>query len=532
METRPPTITRILVAVGFALSCFALALFLWITFGGPLPLKPEGYRFTVPFDEAAQLAVESDVRISGVPVGKVKAIELADNGRADATIELDSRYAPIPTDTRTMLRTKTLLGETFVELTPGDDQGPTLEEGGRLPEAQVAESVQLDEIWRTFDARTRSAFRVWMQGTAASLRGRGDDLSAVIAELAPFAEETNRLLRVLDSQSHAVSQLVHDGGTVFEALSDRQGQLQGLIKNSETVFSTTARRNRELAELFRILPTFQRESRSTLARLNRFARTADPLVQQLRPAARELSPTLIAAQKAAPDLKAFFVGLRGAINVSDTGFPALRRLLSDDFTPLLSRLGGSVGGQAPFLAHLNSIIEALGLYKHEITAFLGNAAAAVQYSQNADETQTPVKILRTTSPLNPESLASFDQRLTTNRANPYFEPLGYSRLAQGLESFANTPCGAGITGTLPPRAQVASDPNFQLNTHPNPINPAFSDPVNLYNRIKSFALGLPVTAGASSLNAVPAPPCVRQGDLRSIGRSPESTPYLHVRRQP
>ena len=133
METRPPTITRILVAIGFALSCFALALFLWITFGGPLPLKPEGYRFTVPFDEAAQLAVESDVRISGVPVGKVKVVELADNGRADATIELDSAYAPIPTDTRAMLRTKTLLGETFVELTPGDGQGDTLEEGGRLP---------------------------------------------------------------------------------------------------------------------------------------------------------------------------------------------------------------------------------------------------------------------------------------------------------------------------------------------------------------------------------------------------------------
>ena len=36
METRPPTVTRILVAIGFALSCFALALFLWIAFGGPL----------------------------------------------------------------------------------------------------------------------------------------------------------------------------------------------------------------------------------------------------------------------------------------------------------------------------------------------------------------------------------------------------------------------------------------------------------------------------------------------------------------
>jgi virulence factor Mce-like protein len=536
METRPPTITRILVAIGFALSCFALALFLWITFGGPLPLKPEGYRFTVPFDEATQLAVESDVRISGVPVGKVKAVELGDNGKADATIELDSRYAPIPKDTRAMLRTKTLLGETFVELTPGNGQGPTLEEGGTLPEAQVAPSVQLDEIWRTFNAKTRDAFRVWMQGTAAALKGRGPDLSAAIAELAPFAEETNSLLRVLDSQDQAVRQLVHNGGTVFQALSERQGQLRGLIQNTQAVFSTTARRNRDLAELFRILPTFQRESRLTLARLNRFARTADPLVQQLRPAARELSPTLDAAQKAAPDLKAFFdKGLRGAINVSDTGFPALRRLLSDDFTPLLSRLGGSVGSFDPYLAHLNSIIKLLGMYKHEITAFLGNAAAAVQYNINADEipgVRDSVHILRTTSPLNPESFASFDQRLSSNRANPYFKPLGYNQLANGLKTFANTPCGAGITATLPPRAKLVADPNFQAYATPNLLQPLAGDPANLYDRIKSYGFGLPITPGASSTSAVPAPPCAKQGNFRSVGRSPESTPYLHVRRQP
>ena len=68
------------------------------------------------------------------------------------------------------------------------------------------------------------------------------------------------------------------------------------------------------------------------------------------------------------------------------------------------------------------------MYKHEITAFLGNAAAAVQYdAERGRDCSTPVKILRTTSPLNPESLASFDQRLTTNRANPYFKPLGYNQ---------------------------------------------------------------------------------------------------------
>jgi phospholipid/cholesterol/gamma-HCH transport system substrate-binding protein len=417
-----------------------------------------------------------------------------------------------------------------VELTPGDGQGPTLEEGGHLDQGQVAESVQLDEIWRTFNDKTKNAFRVWMQGTSASLRGRGDDISAAIAELGPFAEETNRLLKVLDSQDRAVRQLVHHGGTVFDALAERQGQLRGLIQNSQAVFSTTARRNRELADLFRILPTFQQESRATLARLDTFAQNTDPLVQQLRPAARELSPTLVAAQKAAPDLEGFFKGLRGAINASDTGFPALRRLLSDDFTPLLTRLGASVGGREPFLAHLNSIIEVLGIYRHEITAFLGNTAAVVNFgTTEVAANSADVKVLRTTSPLNPESLASFDQRLTSNRANPYFKPLGYGRLGRGLRAFANTPCSAGINATLPPGSQVANDPNFQLHT-----SAMFPDPLDLYNRIKSYALGVNPAdfPGAVSTADVPAPRCPKQGPFESIGRSPESSSYLHVRREP
>ena len=376
METRPPTITRILVAIGFALSCFALALFLWITFGGPLPLKPEGYRVTVPFDEATQLAVESDVRISGVPVGKVKAVELADSGLAEATIELDSRYAPIPTDTRAMLRTKTLLGETFVELTPGDGQGETLEEGGDLPRAQVAESVQLDEIWRTFDTRTRSAFKVWMQGTAASLRGRGDDLSAAIAELGPFAEETNRLLRVLDSQRLAVRRLVHDGGTVFQALSERQGQLRGLIQNSEAVFSTTARRNQELADLFT-------DPAHLPARVARHPGAP----QQLRPEHRPARPAAPARGARAephpgrgPEGGARPRGVLQGAAAHDRrlghrlprGPQAAQRRPDAAADPARRRR------RVPTSRTSTRSSRCSGMYKHEITAFLGNAAAATQ----------------------------------------------------------------------------------------------------------------------------------------------------------
>src|SRR4029453_14627694 len=126
---------------------------LWATFGGPVPLKPEGYRIEIPFNEGTQLAVESDVRISNVSVGKVKSIDLADSGPnrdlAAREIEIDSTYAPTPADPTAMLGPKTRLGETYVEPPQGDRDRPTLSEGGSLPRAQVQPSVQLDEIFRT-----------------------------------------------------------------------------------------------------------------------------------------------------------------------------------------------------------------------------------------------------------------------------------------------------------------------------------------------------------------------------------------------
>ena len=83
MQKRAPTLGNILVIILFALSCFGLLLFLWESFGGPVPLKPKGYRFTVAFPRTLALAEQSDVRISGVDVGHVIALKLGD-GRAHA----------------------------------------------------------------------------------------------------------------------------------------------------------------------------------------------------------------------------------------------------------------------------------------------------------------------------------------------------------------------------------------------------------------------------------------------------------------
>src|SRR5271157_3108257 len=113
MQKRAPTLGNMFVIVLFVLSCFGLLLFLWESFGGPLPLKPKGYQFTVAIPHALPtLAEQSDVRISGVDVGHVIAIKTnKSTGLTVATVELSGRYAPIRANMHAILRQKTLLGE-------------------------------------------------------------------------------------------------------------------------------------------------------------------------------------------------------------------------------------------------------------------------------------------------------------------------------------------------------------------------------------------------------------------------------------
>ena len=500
MQKQAPSLGRILVMAGFALSCFGLLLFLWLAFGGPIPLQPKGYRFNVSFKEAGTLSPEADVRISGVSVGKVKVIH-ADKktGASDATIQLDTQYAPIPKDTKAILRQKTLLGETYVELTPGSKSAGTIPENGHLAAGAVSPTVELDEIFRAFDPKTRESFGIWMQQLALSSLGRGRDISDTIGNLAPFAEDTTKLLRILNAQETNVQGVVRDTGEVFDALSERDGQLRSLIENSNRVFATTAARNRELEETFRALPTFQRESTTTLARLTTFAKDTNPLVTQLRPAARQLAPTLEELAKLAPELKTLFTNLNPLFDVAKKGLPATEDFL-DELHPLLANF------DAP-LRQLNPPLLGLGQYTHELSAFFANTAAATQAT--TAEGSARVHYLRTTNPVNPENLAVYPARIATNRPNPYTFPDAFKSLATGLLSYETRQCASGPIPTLVTQPQPGL-----------PLDPLSLIPADLAANVEKFFFGPTAPNGA-----VAAPACKQQGKFPFGG---EVTQYPHV----
>jgi phospholipid/cholesterol/gamma-HCH transport system substrate-binding protein len=512
-----PSVGRIAAMVIFALSCFGLLLFLWLAFGGPVPLKPKGYRFEVSFPEATTLAKEADVRISGVPVGKVKDLQPdKKTGLTDVTIELQHQYAPIPSNTRAMLRQKTLLGETYVELSPGSRNAKAVPENGRLAEGNVAHTVELDEILRTFDKPTRQAFQSWMAEQAIAIGGHGEDLNNALGNLGPFAEDTARIAQILNSQSEAVKKLVSNTGVVFQALTERDDQLRSLIENSNKVFATTASRDKELQQAFVALPTFNRESAATLDRLTAFAHNANPVITDLRPAARQLTPTLKDLGAAAPDLKHLFQQLPALIEASKTGFPAAQKVLQQA-RPLIGEL-------APFSRQVTPILDFIGLYKRELTAFFANTVATTQ----AKDPGTRLHYLRVTNPINLENLAVYPRRLGTNRTNPYAKPDNFDHYRDGLFSYETRHCNRAvpITITNQPPTAPPSTPVPVSNPLIDQLTPQIEQqlrqlvPDSLINRLNTFVLDK-ITANGGG-----APKCRWQGKFNYGG---ETTQYPHVK---
>jgi phospholipid/cholesterol/gamma-HCH transport system substrate-binding protein len=307
---------------------------------------------------------EADVRMAGVNVGKVKQKELGPGGRTTrVTMEIDNRFAPIGRDARAILRQKSLLGESYVEITPGSPEAEDLDDGGTLPQSQVDDTVELDEVFRVFDPDTRKAFQEWLHEAGIATTGTfARDFNDSLGNAAPFFEGGADLLRPLAEQEVALRRVVRDTGRVFDAVSREDGQLRGLITGGEATFGALASRDDALAETFQVFPTFLRETRATLLRLEAFARNTDPLVRDLREPAQDLAPTLRDLGDLSPDLETLFRHFDPLVRASRRGVPAAERFLRGA-EPVLE-------ATHVFMPELNPILSYLSFARMQLAQFM------------------------------------------------------------------------------------------------------------------------------------------------------------------
>jgi phospholipid/cholesterol/gamma-HCH transport system substrate-binding protein len=441
MQKRAPTLANLIVIVLFALSCFGLLLFLWESFGGSVPLKPQGYRFSVDFPRTLLLAEDADTRISGVPVGHVVSLSSSTTGRNHVTIELDHQYAPLYRNARVILRQKTLLGETYVEIIPGPRAGPLLPEGGELAPSHVEPVVTFDDILASLTPKTRRDFQLWQQTLAKSFEGRGEDINATFATLDPFVGHVNEVTSVLASQEGALTDIVKNTGVVFDALSERDHQLRGFIVNGDTALSALAQSSQAFAQAFRELPILEKRSSAAFRSLDAFAANTNPLLVQLRPAERELTPLVVSAKQLSPSLNNLLTDLGPLTKYALASTGDVKKQL-DLTVPLLE-------GAIPFTRNFNPFLEEVSRYVPELQAFFANFTAASQgINQEGGAAGPRLHYLRALNTINPDTLALYAQRQGSNRASAYRASGASNSIATGGMSVFNTSTCANAVPTI------------------------------------------------------------------------------------
>src|SRR4051812_10532562 len=392
----------------FALSCFGIGLFLWKTFGGATPLEPARYRVHILFGaEATQLTQNSEVRISGVKIGKV--ITTRPKGRRiDALIELERAFAPLPADVRAVVRFKTLLGESFVEMSPGDKSGPKVPDGGRLATRNVASTQTVDEVLATFDAPTRKAFKRFLTEFATATKGRGESLNAVIGNAAPASADLHRLATVLDAEGPALGSLIRDSGRALNRIGDRADDVRTLIGAGDEVLGATASQDRALTETVRLLPGFLRRLEHTMGGVDAATRDAGPALRTLRPVAPLVRPALEGTAAMVPQLRTTFRRLDPILTESRRTLPALTRLerASRPVVDILHPAG----------RELVPVLQLLEAYRRDVVGSLANGAAAAQ------GTVAGKHAVRIGLVINNEDTLGQTFRQGASRWNPYFAP--------------------------------------------------------------------------------------------------------------
>lgn len=439
MVTQAPKRSAVLAAVAFALSCIGLIVFVWTQFGGSIPFAPQGYRVRALFAETGLLVPNADVRIAGVDVGRVESVQ-ARGVDSLVTMQIDSQYAPIPRDTRAVLREKTLIGEGYIELSAGSPRSGRIPDGGTIPAAHVAHTQQLDQVLNSFTPPVQHDLETVLNGTGDALAGEGGDLNNAIGNVDPLVTELAAIVGVLNDQSVNLRSVIANGGTVLRTLGDRSAELQTLVRAGNSVLATTAQRAGELTATVNALPPFLAQLRTTLTALNTTLGIARPSLAVLRPVAplltpalRELSAVLVPARRIIRDTPSL-------LNDSRRALPAIAAF-ARAFKPATDAL-------LPAAEQIVPIIDYIFVDRGNVSAAMANLAAGLQGTAAANTPSGSAHYLRSLVSLGNDSVFGLASRDPTERNNTYYAPGELNQLATGLSSSncTGTSDGGGLLG--------------------------------------------------------------------------------------
>lgn len=205
------------------------------------PVEGSGDSYKALFSNVSGLRVGDDVRSRGVPVGKVEAIDLRQNGRSDsgepsaavAEVRFSALRSSPPTDRSAVaIRYQNLTGTRFIDIT--EREGPGRAEGASpLP---AGATIGIDRTTASFDITT-------------IFHG----LRPVLKTLQP--DEVNLLLEsaltVIQGDGKGIGTLLQSIDQLSTTVNSKQSLLTGLITNLGSLAGTLGGNSPGLASLIR-----------------------------------------------------------------------------------------------------------------------------------------------------------------------------------------------------------------------------------------------------------------------------------------
>ncbi len=187
---------------------------------------------------------------------------------------------------------------------------------------------------------------------------------------------------------------------------------------------------------------------TTTRRLTRFADDTNPLITQLRPAARQLSPTLIDLDALAPDLRGLFSDLDPLVRVSRAGLPATEQVL--DNTQPAARAGSTRSCASSRRSSTTSGSTSARSRPSSATTPRPPRPRSAGFNDPSQH----LHYLRTTNPLNPEMMTGWPYRLGHEPLEPVHRAgrLRQARTEGHLEVFGSYLCTSNPT-PAPPAAE-------------------------------------------------------------------------------
>lgn len=204
-------------------------------------LAEDSRTFTADFTDVSGLRVGDDVKVAGVRVGRVAAIEVSGRG-ARVDFELADEQ-PILDTTRVVMRYQNLIGQRYLALEQGPRRGDELEAGARIPQEMTSPGFDLTELLNGF----RPLFEVLdpadVNALATSivrvLQGEGGTIEQLLRQttsLSTFVADRDELIgSVLDGLTPVLADLEDQDEEFTAAVGDLRTLMTGLARERRAI---------------------------------------------------------------------------------------------------------------------------------------------------------------------------------------------------------------------------------------------------------------------------------------------------------